>query len=417
MQELENLIIELEKYSEISKTQANSDLSKLRSKAVKRVKDTNKRLDIIIETVVRFKEDVDEVEASAMDKYSNKIFETVNLTINKIEKPENITLRSLETYSEATRSAFLQQDAILIKYVKLLKGPKYGKRVKSLSKALQKLNGDLTKLERFITTEYAPSANIENISTIIEDVLSHFDKIEETFNFIIEKENLVKEKEVEILQIQKELEEIQKHPIQVELQESKDRISSLQKKSESMFVNVRKAMRKYENNISKMKNKPDTTLLKELMKDLSYTIASKSSISGIELLLWDLKNELENAALKLKKEKREATKNDIDKLLDGGLQDLWQNAKNIYATNEELIQRFNELELDDKETKIKTLLDVTKRDRNRIIEREKRDFERVYENAIKSIEEVSNEIKATFDPNVNLKIEIIPLPEWSNIMV
>ena len=54
------------------------------------------------------------------------------------------------------------------------------------------------------------------------------------------------------------------------------------------------------------------------------------------------------------------------------LQDLWQNAKNIYAANEELIQRFNELELDDKETKIKTLLDVTKRDRNRIIERESR---------------------------------------------
>ncbi|MHA2277661.1 MAG: hypothetical protein ACXAC2_17915, partial [Candidatus Kariarchaeaceae archaeon] len=145
MLELDTLNTELEKYSEMSTEQANLELNKLRSKAEKRISDTNKRLEIILETVVRFKEDVEETDASVMDKYSNRIYEEVNATINSIEKPSTITLRTLEKYSEETRSALLKQDEVLIKYVKLLKGPKYAKRVKSLSKALQKLNSDLTK--------------------------------------------------------------------------------------------------------------------------------------------------------------------------------------------------------------------------------------------------------------------------------
>ncbi len=416
MQELDNLRNELERYRELSNKQADIDLSNLRSKAEKRVRETNKRLDIILETVVRFKEEVDETDSSAMDKYSNKIYSSVNSTINSIERPEVITLQTLETYSEATRNSFSEQDAILIKYVKLLKGPKYGKRVKSLSKALQKLNGDLTKLERFIANEYAPLANIENISTTIDDVLSYFIKIEDTYQLIIEKEDQINDKDGEIVQIENELEAIKNHPIQVELAESKDKISSLQKQVELRFLNVRKALRKYENNLSKMKNKPDTTLLKELLKDLSETIATKSSISGIKSLLQEVGNELDNSALKLKRDKREATKSDIKKLLSGELDDIWSEAKSIYENNEEINQRFRDLELDSKESKIQTQLDVTQRDRNRIIEREKRDFERVCENVTKSIEEVSKDLKATIGPNVNLVAKFISLPEWSKLI-
>lgn len=416
MQELENLRNELERYRELSNKQADIDLSNLRSKAEKRVKETNKRLDIILETVIRFKEEVEEGDSSAMDKYSNKIYTSVNSTINSIERPEDITLRTLENYSDATRTSFSEQDAILIKYVKLLKGPKYGKRVKSLSKALQKLNGDLTKLERFIVNEYTPLANIESISTTIDEVVSYFSKIGETYNYIIEKEDQINEKDEEIVQIEIELEAIKNHPIQVELAKSKEKISSLQKQVESRFLNVRKALRKYENNLSKMKNKPDTTLLKEMLKDLSETLATKSSTSGIKSLLQEVGTELNNSGLKLKRDKREATKSDIENLLNGGLDDLWQEAKSTYEHKEEINQRFIDLELDSKESKIQTQLDVTKRDRNRIVEREKRDFERVCENATKLIEEVSKDLKSTIDPSVNLVAEFISLPEWSKLI-
>jgi ElaB/YqjD/DUF883 family membrane-anchored ribosome-binding protein len=413
---LETLYSELEKYSELSTEQADIELSKLRSRAEKRISETNKRLDIILETVVRFKEDVEETDINAMDKYSNRIYEEVNLTINSIEKPSKITLRTLEKYSQETRSSFLKQDEVLIKYVRLLKGPKYAKRVKSLSKALQKLNSDLTKLERFITSEYSPSAGIENISLIIEDVFHNLEVLNETYALVNEKKDQVKVKDTEIEEIKTQLEKIQNHPSKVKFHEAKENYNTLKKQVDAKFQNIRKAIRKYENNISKMKQKPDTSLLKEFLKDITDTLATQSSIGGISSLLEKVLVELEKSALKLKKDRREATKADITELLEGNLNKISQEAKEGYNNRENLAQELRDLELDSEETKVSTHLEATKRDRNRIIEREIRDFEKIKDNSLKALDEITEKIQNSIDPNVSLKSELVSLPEWALLL-
>lgn len=416
MIELENLVSELEKYSDLSKSKADLDLGKLRSKAEKRINDTSKRLDIILETVVRFKEDVEIVDASVMDKYSNKIYEEVTNTIKSINRPEKITLRTLEKYSEDTRSSLLKQDQTLIKYTKLLKGAKYGKRVKSLSKALVKYNSDLTKLERFINSDYAPSAGIENIALIIDDVFDYFKRLDEIHNLILEKEDDIIAKDLEVEEIKVALVQIQNHPVKVDLQNAKETLSTLQRETESRFQHIRKALRKYENNLSKMKNKPDTTLLKELLKDITITLANQSSLGGISMLLQDVNSELNSAALKLKKDRREATKSDIAVLLDGQLNEIWENSKSSYKNWQELESKLIGMELDIKETKIATNLEAAKRDRNRIIEREMRDFEKIKEATIKMIEDISEKIKSSIDPEANLESELLSLPDWTILL-
>lgn len=416
MIELEDLVSELEKYSDLSKSKADLDLGKLRSKAEKRINDTSKRLDIILETVVRFKEDVEHVDASAMDKYSNKIYEEVTNTIKSITRPTKITLRTLEQYSEDTRTSLLKQDQTLIKYTKLLKGAKYGKRVKSLSKALVKYNSDLTKLERFITSEYTPSAGIENIALIIDDVFDYFNRLDEIHNLILKKENDIIAKDLEVEEIKVALLQIQNHPVKVELQNAKETLSTLQRETELRFQHIRKALRKYENNLSKMKNKPDTTLLKELLKDITITLANQGSLGGISMLLQAVNSELDNAALKLKRDRREATKVDIAALLDGELNEIWENSKSSYKNWQELENKLTEMELDIEETKISTNLEAAKRDRNRIIERELRDFEKFKDATIKTIEDIEEKIKVSIDPEVNLASELLSLPDWTILL-
>ncbi|MCE7735828.1 MAG: hypothetical protein GPJ54_13185 [Candidatus Heimdallarchaeota archaeon] len=416
MIELENLVSELEKYSDLSKSKADLELGKLRSKAEKRINDTTKRLDIILDTVIRFKEDVEIVDASAMDKYSNKIYEEVTSTVKSINRPTKITLRTLEKYSEETRSSLLKQDQTLIKYTKLLKGAKYGKRVKSLSKALVKYNSDLTKLERFITSEYTPSAGIENIALIIDDVFDYFKRLDVVHNLILEKEEDIIAKDLEIEDIKVALNQIQNHPVKVELKNAKEALSALHRETESRFQNIRKAFRKYENNLSKMKNKPDTTLLKELLKDITITLANQGSLGGVSALLQAVAGELGNASLKLKRDRREATKADIDALLGGELNEIWNNSKANYQNWQVLENKLKEMELDIEETKISTNLEAAKRDRNRIIEREMRDFEKTKESTIKTIEDIAEKIKSTIDPEANLVSELVNLPAWTILL-
>ncbi len=333
-----------------------------------------------------------------------------------MSEPNEITLSILKKYSEETRNSLLKQDQVLIKYTRLLKGAKYGKRVKSLSKALVKYNSDLTKLERFITNEYTPSSSIENISLIIEDVFGYFKRLDEVHTLILEKEDDIIAKDLEIQEFKSKLIQIQNHPVKVELKNAKERMLKLHRETESRFQNIRKALRKYENNLSKMKNKPDTTLLKELLKDITTTLANQGSLGGISSLLQAVNDELDNAGLKLKKDRREVTKSDISELLGGELNEIWDNSKTSYQNWQNLENKLKEMELDIEETKASSNLEAARRDRNRIIERELRDFEKVKESTIKTIEDITEKIKSTIDPEVNLISELVSLPNWTLLL-
>ena len=152
------------RYATLSK-KADSELHGLRNKAKRLVENSNKRILLIEEEGGKFSEVIDK-ESPVEDKYSQKIYEVVIETTGKIEVPEDVTFRNLNLFVKTSRDALSAQDETLIKYVKLLKKKKFKPRVKSLSRALGKLNGELIRLEKFISGEYGPNSKLEDILNI-----------------------------------------------------------------------------------------------------------------------------------------------------------------------------------------------------------------------------------------------------------
>jgi hypothetical protein len=403
---------ELRHYLELAKERADNDLKGLRSHAEKRIRETDKRLAIISENGEFFQEPIDE-NSSAMDKYSQKIYEVIEQTISDIIKPDKLNLRTIEQYSDTARSALLAQDEILIKYVKLLKGTKYKKRVKLLSKALQKLNNDLSKLERFIIEDYTPNADIENIFANIEDTVDLLDRYENLWENLIDKQDQVVAKDKEIVQLKNQLEELIDHPVKRAYQESVDKYTETQKQIDSHFSNIRKALRKYENIVAKSREKTDTTLVKELIKDAANCLAAQSSMGSVENLLRIILDQLQNAALQLKRDKRETTKIDIQKLLDGDLSKYWQDSKDAVKTKEDQQIKLRELDLESKIQKLQTSVDGASRDRNRIIEREIRDLLKLEEDIEKAVGEISTRLTNAFGEQIQVEVNINKIPEWA----
>jgi uncharacterized protein YukE len=403
---------ELEHYLEIAKERADNDLKGLRGNAEKRIRETDKRLAIISENGILFQEAIDD-NSSAMDKYSQKIFEVIEQTISEIAKPEKLNLRTIQQYSDTTRSALLTQDEILIKYVKLLKGTKYKKRVKLLSKALQKLNNDLSKLERFIIEDYTPNADLENIFTDIEDTIDLINRYEDIWETLLGKQDQVVTKDEEIAELKSQLEELIDHPVKRAYQESVDKYTETQKQIDSHFSNIRKALRKYENIVAKSREKTDTTLVKELIKDAANCLAAQSSMGSVENLLRIILDKLENAALQLKKDKRETTKIDIQNLLDGDLAKYWQDSKDAVKSKEDQQMKLRELDLESKIQKLRTSVDGASRDRNRIIEREIRDLLKMEEDIEKSVTEISTRLTNALGEQIQLEVNIIKIPGWA----
>ncbi|MDH5402737.1 MAG: hypothetical protein OEY49_09620, partial [Candidatus Heimdallarchaeota archaeon] len=291
---------ELDHFIEIVEDKADKEMSGLRNKAEKRMKDTDKRLSNILNDGGNFKEEITQ-DTQVMDKYSHKIFETVESTINQIIKPEKINLDSLEKYTETCRSALNEQDQILIKYVKLLKGPKYKGRVKALSKSLLKLNGDLTKLERFILEDYAPYADIERTTKIIKDILEQITEYEKIKDELLSKESLVLEKDNELESLYQELQVQEHHPIKEKTNQINEHYQNMQRDIDQKFSNIRKGLRKYEKYLSKGKEKQDTTLMREFITDAATSMASQSTVQPFISMLTGLRDNLDNQNLGLKK--------------------------------------------------------------------------------------------------------------------
>jgi hypothetical protein len=311
------------------------------------------------------------------------------------------------------RSALLAQDEILIKYVKLLKGTKYKKRVKLLSKSLQKLNNDLSKLERFITEDYAPYADVENSAQIIEDTITLIDNIEIKFTELYEKEAMVKEKDVEIEDINKNLKTLAEHPERVAYQNALGKYTETQKSIDASFTNIRKSLRKYENIAAKSREKIDTTLVRELIKDAASCLANQSSLGSVEVLLRTILDQLNNTRLQLKKDKREATKEDITRLLNGDLQTYWDDSRNVKKARDDSLQRLNDLDLDAKINKLNSLISAISRDRNRILEREIRDIEKLDSEIKKQIDEINSRLNLSASKETMLQADIPDIPEWA----
>ena len=220
---LSELRSDLQNLFQIADDNASRELSKLRSNAEKKIRDVNRRLDNLGEASTEFEETITE-DTNVMDKYSQNIYDKIQETIENIEQPSNISLRTLESYLNSIRQGLAEQDKILVKYIKLLKDRKYKGRVRSLDKSLMRLLKDLKGLEDFVKSDYAPSASVETTSITIEETMSLLDDFESNFQNLQSHEQEVLSKKVEVNRLGEELESLKSHPTLNMYQESKNSV-------------------------------------------------------------------------------------------------------------------------------------------------------------------------------------------------
>ncbi|MGB1995970.1 MAG: hypothetical protein ACPHVH_05005, partial [Candidatus Kariarchaeum pelagius] len=180
MDNIDNLLTLLSKYQDRIEIIANNEMSKLRNNTEKKIKNLENRLNAINEVSIAFKENISE-DSNVMDKYSQNIYESIQDMVTKTEIPSIINLKNINQYLDNIRSSLIELDKILIKYIKLLKDRKYGKRVKSLDKSYKRFLKDLLSIENFVKNDYAPSAKVETISINIQETIELFPKYEQIF--------------------------------------------------------------------------------------------------------------------------------------------------------------------------------------------------------------------------------------------
>ncbi len=415
MKNLDVTIQELQKEKEQLQKIAEHQLSKIRNKAQKLLKAVEKRLDMIREDGEKFKVIITP-ETGTLDKYSHRIYEVIQQTLGDIVLPDNINHYTLQEYAENTRNALRSQDEILIKYVKLLKDKRYKPRVKALSRSLTKLNSDLEKLENFISGEYVPNADIENRINQIDELLNLISAYQKEFTIIVEKEAKIKEFDEKLSELRQEINKWENHEAKLKYQKAVENYKKLQKELNDNMSNIRKALRKYANTVSKGKNKKDVSLIKELVSDPMECLAKQQSVNIVSNLFNEINSLLDDAALKLKKDKREAAKSDIKKMLDGDLNRTWQNSRKTKEELDKTKSKLDDLNIEKQIEKLKSNLNGMIRDRNRVIERELRKIGEIQD----SIEKIYSEFIQNIDkydidqPSESIILD--ELPKWANLI-
>lgn len=406
--EIESLLLE---YQVKVNNDAEHQLKKYRNKGKKLLEETVKKLDIITEDATKFKVEINK-DSSAQEKYSQKIYQQVKETNESLVLPEKITRRNLNNYAEAVRNSLHKQDEVLIKYVSLLKDSSYKSKVKSLSNSLKRLNKELSKFEKYILDEYTQNAGIEDVTDLFDDILELVGKFSLKYEEIVEKEADVKQKDKEIADLKNELNILEKHEKKREYEETVENFSKLQRDLDNKFSNIRKALRKFVNLNSKSKNSVDTTLHKEFISDVATTLSKQGGVGGIIAILKDLDALMEKGELKLKKDKREAARNDIKKFIENDLDDNWNLAKQLLELKIATKKELDELDLENSIEKLNATISAAKRDRNRIFERELRDIMDI----VDRINKLYSELKTQNYVDIDFNIVLPELPKWAIIL-
>lgn len=412
MKEIKDYKAELEQYKTISEKYADEEMSKLRSKADKKIDDVEKRLSDVLEDGEEFKEIITP-ETKAMDKYSHKIYETMNETIGDLKRPEKIKLTTLNKYTNDFRKALEDQDKVLVKYVKLLKDRRYKGRVKSLDKSLKRMIKDLSSLENFIQNDYAPEADVETAAVLIDETIGQLDQYEDAYEKILEKKEKILEKDQEIIELKEKLEHMKNHPVKNDLKDAQEAYNETQRDIDHAFSNVRKAFRKYEKYLSKSRDNRDTTLLSNLVTDAASTLADASSIKPVRSLLNEMYEVLNDAALNLKKDKRENAKEDIEMFLNGKLNELYERSTQIVKKRDEAERKLKEMDLENKIKRNETTLAAAKRDRNRILRRELRALENIKDQINDNIETITSKLRWMTGEEISFNASVPELPSWA----
>ena len=371
----------------------SSSVSKYRHTAIKQVRSILDRVEELKTAAHRF----DYSDLKDPDVYQNYATTIYNKTLEMfgdIESPENVTYNILDALNRDFNNRINAYTNLLAKYLSWLKRDRsYKNNVKNLDRALTRVKEDVYVFENKTLVSYSEIVKYEKVADDIEsliELVEHKKEIVKEINSHVE--DITKITKI-VDKKQKELDELKNHPGYLQLEKNKKELDHIEILISNKISEIKKLSSKVLKAAESKKvelDDYDKDTMKSLIKDpLTTLVKEGDGYRGIKSTLRILKEVSASPAIQMKKEKLKRAYDNIEEILNEGLDESQQKAKFLINQSEAINRKFSDLKMDVRIKKLNEEISNYTIDRQRItlsLEREKEEIEEKVNALVKSIE-------------------------------
>ncbi|MHA1481971.1 MAG: hypothetical protein ACTSQA_00850 [Candidatus Heimdallarchaeaceae archaeon] len=372
----------------------SSSVSKYRHTAIKQVRSILDRVEELKTAAHRF----DYSDLKDPDVYQNYATTIYNRTLEMfedLESPDNITYNILDALNRDFKNRINTYTNLLAKYLSWLKRDRsYKNNVKNLDKALTRVKEDVFVFENKTLVSYSEIVRYEKVADDIETLIDFVERKKEIATEINSHVDDITKITKIVDKKQKELDELKNHPGYLQLEKNKKELDHIEILISNKISEIKKLSSKVLKAAESKKvelDDYDKDIMKSLIKDpLTTLVKEGEGYRGIKATLRILKEVSASPAVQMKKEKLKRAYENIEEILNDGLNENQQKAKFIISQSEAINRKFSVLKMDVRIKKLNEEINNYTIDRQRItlsLEREKEEIEEKVTALVKSIEE------------------------------
>ncbi|MHA1592782.1 MAG: hypothetical protein ACTSUP_09960 [Candidatus Heimdallarchaeaceae archaeon] len=372
----------------------SSSVSKYRHTAIKQVRSILDRVEELKTAAHRF----DYSDLKDPDVYQNYATTIYNKTLEMfedLESPDNITYNILDALNRDFKNRINTYTNLLAKYLSWLKRDRsYKNNVKNLDKALTRVKEDVFVFENKTLVSYSEIVRYEKVADDIETLIDFVERKKEIATEINSHVDDITKITKIVDKKQKELDELKNHPGYLQLEKNKKELDHIEILISNKISEIKKLSSKVLKAAESKKvelDDYDKDIMKSLIKDpLTTLVKEGEGYRGIKATLRILKEVSASPAVQMKKEKLKRAYENIEEILNDGLNENQQKAKFIISQSEAINRKFSVLKMDVRIKKLNEEINNYTIDRQRItlsLEREKEEIEEKVTALVKSIEE------------------------------
>ncbi|MHA1550538.1 MAG: hypothetical protein ACTSQC_01175 [Candidatus Heimdallarchaeaceae archaeon] len=372
----------------------SSSVSKYRHTAIKQVRSILDRVEELKTAAHRF----DYSDLKDPDVYQNYATTIYNRTLemfDDLESPDNITYNILDALNRDFKNRINTYTNLLAKYLSWLKRDRsYKNNVKNLDKALTRVKEDVFVFENKTLVSYSEIVRYEKVADDIETLIDFVERKKEIATEINSHVDDITKITKIVDKKQKELDELKNHPGYLQLEKNKKELDHIEILISNKISEIKKLSSKVLKAAESKKvelDDYDKDIMKSLIKDpLTTLVKEGEGYRGIKATLRILKEVSASPAVQMKKEKLKRAYENIEEILNDGLNENQQKAKFIISQSEAINRKFSVLKMDVRIKKLNEEINNYTIDRQRItlsLEREKEEIEEKVTALVKSIEE------------------------------
>ncbi|MCK5409677.1 MAG: hypothetical protein KAJ30_05375 [Candidatus Heimdallarchaeota archaeon] len=372
----------------------SSSVSKYRHTAIKQVRSILDRVEELKTAAHRF----DYSDLKDPDVYQNYATTIYNKTLEMfedLESPDNITYNILDALNRDFKNRINTYTNLLAKYLSWLKRDRsYKNNVKNLDKALTRVKEDVYVFENKTLVSYSEIVKYEKVADDIETLIDFVERKKEIATEINSHVDDITKITKIVDKKQKELDELKNHPGYLQLEKNKKELDHIEILISNKISEIKKLSSKVLKAAESKKvelDDYDKDIMKSLIKDpLTTLVKEGEGYRGIKATLRILKEVSASPAVQMKKEKLKRAYENIEEILNDGLNESQQKAKFLISQSEAINRKFSDLKMNVRIKKLNEEIGNYKIDRQRItlsLEREKEEIEEKVTTLVKSIEE------------------------------